>query len=171
MHNSPVLITDFSNLAAQKWRIVNDDVMGGASTSQFQINEEGNAVFLGEVSFENNGGFASVKNDESLNLVGFKSVQLRVKGDGKRYSFRLKPQSKEKLPNYWFEARFDSVQNQWIEVVIPIGKFRPTYRGRTPDPAPTPDWSTVHQFGFLISNRQGGHSGWRSTGFALIVRD
>ena len=156
MNQSTVLITDFSNLAVQKWQIVNDGVMGGVSESRFQINEEGNAIFLGTLSLENNGGFASVKNEESLNLQGFKTIQLSVKGDGKRYSFRLRPQASKGKPDYWYEARFDTVKDIWLEVMLPAGRFSPTYRGRKPDLVPAPDWSAIDQFGFLISDKQEG---------------
>ena len=40
------------------WEVVNDDVMGGVSTSQFQVLTNGCAVFSGTVRLENNGGFA-----------------------------------------------------------------------------------------------------------------
>ena len=43
------------------WEVVNDDVMGGVSTSQFQLLTNGGAIFSGVVSLENNGGFASVR--------------------------------------------------------------------------------------------------------------
>ena len=43
------------------WEVVNDDVMGGVSTSQFEVLTNGGAVFSGTVRFENNGGFASVR--------------------------------------------------------------------------------------------------------------
>ena len=43
------------------WQIVNDDVMGGVSTSKFQVLTNGGAIFSGVVSLENNGGFASVR--------------------------------------------------------------------------------------------------------------
>mgnify|MGYP003905390875 CR=1 FL=1 len=52
------------------WSAVNDDVMGGVSTSQFQRLTNGGAVFSGVVSLENNGGFASVRSSpvrENLN--------------------------------------------------------------------------------------------------------
>jgi hypothetical protein len=46
---------------AKQWRIVNDDVMGGMSQSSFAQTPEGRAIFKGEVSLENYGGFASVR--------------------------------------------------------------------------------------------------------------
>ena len=42
------------------WQTVTDDVMGGISSSHFQILPNGGAVFNGAVSLKNNGGFASV---------------------------------------------------------------------------------------------------------------
>ena len=40
------------------WEIENDVVMGGNSSSKLERSVEGNAVFKGTVSLENNGGFA-----------------------------------------------------------------------------------------------------------------
>jgi uncharacterized surface protein with fasciclin (FAS1) repeats len=63
MKNDPVAeavtLMDFAD-DSQRWRIVNDDVMGGISDSRFRI-DGGKAVFTGRLSLENNGGFASVR--------------------------------------------------------------------------------------------------------------
>ncbi|MDZ7758011.1 CIA30 family protein [Rhodohalobacter sp.] len=156
MEQLPVVITDFTNLANQKWRIVNDDVMGGLSESHFQINSDGHAVFLGEISLKNNGGFASVRNQEPLNLFGFEAVRLKVKGDGSRYSFRLKPNPDSSNPAYWYEHRFETEKDEWSEIVLPFSSFKPTYRGSTPKDAPQLDLKNISHFGFLISDKQSG---------------
>ena len=156
MKHNPVVITDFSNLANQKWSIVNDDIMGGLSESHFQINSDGNAVFIGHVSLQNNGGFASVRNQEQINLLGFKAVRLFVKGDGKRYSFRLKPSQESSNPSYWYEQRFETSNEVWEQIVLPLNEFLPTYRGRQPKDAPKLDLKSISQFGFLISDKQSG---------------
>ena len=44
------------------WRSIDDVVMGGLSSSRMWV-EQGRAVFDGELSLENNGGFASVRSD------------------------------------------------------------------------------------------------------------
>ena len=57
-----ILIYNFnkkSNL--KKWTVINDAVMGGKSEGEFYLNSDGNGVFEGDVSLENNGGFSSVK--------------------------------------------------------------------------------------------------------------
>ncbi len=57
----------------------------------FAVNEDGNAVFEGYVSLENNGGFCMVRyNASSISAAGYETVTFRVKGDGKRYQFRAK---------------------------------------------------------------------------------
>ena len=39
--------------------IVDDVVMGGESSSTFNLNEDGCGIFEGNISIENNGGFSS----------------------------------------------------------------------------------------------------------------
>lgn len=149
-------ITDFSNLANQKWLIVNDGVMGGKSNSQFQINEDGNGVFLGTVSLENNGGFASVKNHEPVNLSGYSSVLLHLKGDGKKYSFRLQTGTGGNVHEWSYEQRFETLKDEWKTVELSLSEFKPTYRGRTPDDAPPLEPGNIMRYGFLISDKQQG---------------
>lgn len=150
------LITDFSNIANQEWRIVNDGVMGGRSSSRMQLNEDGNAVFLGELSLENNGGFASVKNHEPINIDGFSTIHLRVKGDGNRYSFRLRTGEGSKTHEWSYQVKFETKPNEWIDVRLPLTDFEATYRGSKPENVPPPDFSSIRQFGFLISDKQEG---------------
>ena len=50
------LINTNQNIGVKGWSIVNDDVMGGISTSLISLNEEKNLIFKGYLSLENNGG-------------------------------------------------------------------------------------------------------------------
>lgn len=52
--NSSIMKTE------NKWRIVNDGVMGGLSSSRVSVNDD-KIIFSGNVSLENNGGFASLR--------------------------------------------------------------------------------------------------------------
>jgi NADH dehydrogenase [ubiquinone] 1 alpha subcomplex assembly factor 1 len=153
---TPGLITDFSNLASQKWRITNDGVMGGLSESHFQINADGNAVFLGEISLKNNGGFASVKNHESLNLDGHQAIRLHIHGDGKRYSFRLQTGEQGDVHPWSYECRFDTEPGLWMEAELPLKQFTATYRGSVPKNVPDLDPAKIRRYGFLISDSQEG---------------
>jgi len=64
--------------------------MGGVSTSTSRVTDAGTLEFAGEVSLENNGGFASVRaGTDSLDLSAYDEWVLRVRGDGKRYAFSV----------------------------------------------------------------------------------
>lgn len=59
------------------WQIVNDEVMDGVSTNGFSVTN-GVAMFRGEVSLENNGGFASVCSSPARqNLAGLDAVRSK----------------------------------------------------------------------------------------------
>jgi len=56
-----LIISDFSKESQMRgWEVEDDVVMGGRSQGEFSINQEGYAVFSGDVSLENSGGFSSV---------------------------------------------------------------------------------------------------------------
>ena len=85
------IINPNQNIGLKGWSIVNDDVMGGISTSYISLNEEKNLIFNGYLSLENNGGFASSRlsfNKETL--TGIKSFKMMIKGDGNIYKLRLR---------------------------------------------------------------------------------
>src|ERR1700712_3033759 len=70
------------------WTPVNDPVMGGASTSTVTFGD-GGLVFSGNISLENNGGFASARSPQDPDIgrtaTGAKSLRVRAMGDGKTY--------------------------------------------------------------------------------------
>jgi monofunctional biosynthetic peptidoglycan transglycosylase len=70
------IINTGENVGLENWRIVNDDVMGGISKSNLYLNSNGNLIFEGEVSLENNGGFASCRlGTENGEMNGIKSFK------------------------------------------------------------------------------------------------
>ena len=74
------------------WYTVNDDVMGGVSTSMVTTDAETQRlVFSGNLSLENNGGFASIRSQWSdYDLTGYDGIVLRVRGDGRAYQVRIR---------------------------------------------------------------------------------
>lgn len=138
----------------QIWRVVNDSVMGGVSTSTVNY-EDGNLIFTGNVSLENNGGFASIRTlPVQMNLEDYTHVSLRVKGDGNRYSFRLWTSSKWDGASY--VTNFETKDNEWIEVHLPLKDFYPQFRGYQLRDYPALDPSMIRQLGILISDKQEG---------------
>jgi NADH dehydrogenase [ubiquinone] 1 alpha subcomplex assembly factor 1 len=62
-----------------RWRIVNDGVMGGLSSSK-AIVEDDKIIFSGNVSLENNGGFASLRSPvKDYNFERFQELKLKSK--------------------------------------------------------------------------------------------
>jgi NADH dehydrogenase [ubiquinone] 1 alpha subcomplex assembly factor 1 len=148
-------IFDFqANPAVATWAIVNDDVMGGVSTSSFEI-IDGIANFRGIVSFENNGGFASVRTPlPPMDLTGCDAIVLRVRGDGKRYRFTARMQSN--LDSVIYQSPFTTRAGQWEQHRLPLKQFVPSYRGRVLQGQPPLDPAKVQSIGLLISDQQEG---------------
>ena len=109
----------------ENWSIVNDNVMGGVSTSKFYYNDN-QAIFEGKISLKNNGGFASVRSDIKKILVSpKKKINLLVKGDGKVYQVRIK---KNKFDNFSYVHNFKTNGKNEI-ISIELNKFYPSFRG------------------------------------------
>ena len=153
---SEKMIFDFQAATySTKWQVVNDDVMGGVSTSQFQLLTNGGAIFSGVVSLENNGGFASVRsNPVRENLSDTSAFALRVRGDGRRYKFTVRTEAGFNAPNY--QAEFTTKRGEWEEHRLAFKDFIPTLRGRVLTDLPPLIPSKITSVGLLISDKQAG---------------
>lgn len=138
-----------------RWFAINDGVMGGISESRLERLAEGGAAFRGDVSLANNGGFASIRRqDERWDLSGFDGLEVKIGGDEKRYSLRLKMESG--FDGIVYQARFDSAPRMWHSVFIPFDGFAPSFRGRSVPGAEPLDPATIVSIGLMISDRQAG---------------
>lgn len=147
------VIFDFQ-AGSEPWRSIDDVVMGGVSHSTMAI-EDGSAVFRGVVSLENNGGFASVRSEPAdHDLSVFDGLVLRVRGDGKRYAFRLRTTASFDGPSY--QAVIEPAAGIWQEITVPFRDFDPVFRGRRLPDHPPLDPGEVKTFGLLIADRQAG---------------
>jgi hypothetical protein len=153
---SEKMIFDFQAATnSTKWQVVNDDVMGGVSTSQFQLLTNGGAIFSGVVSLENNGGFASVRSTPVReNLNGTDAFVLRVRGDGRRYKFTVRTEAGFNAPNY--QAEFTTKRGEWEEHRLAFKDFMPTFRGRVLTDVPPLIPSKITSVGLLISDKKAG---------------
>jgi len=137
------------------WEVVNDDVMGGVSTSQFQVLTNGCAVFSGTVRLENNGGFASVRSAPVReNLTGLTAFVLRVRGDGRSYKFSVRTGAGFDTPLY--QCSFTTKPGEWEEHRLTFSDFVPTFRGRMLTDVPPLNPAKVNSVGFLVSDKQAG---------------
>ena len=145
------MIFDFNIKAnIQDWIVVDDMVMGGRSSSQFNLNSKGFGVFNGAVSLENNGGFSSVRYQfKKTEVKKYTKIKLRLKGDGKNYQFRVKNNSRD----YYSYISTFSTTNDWQNVEIALKDMYPSFRGRRLN---TPNFSHdfIEQIVFLIGNKK-----------------
>ena len=154
-HAADKIIFDFqtaTNPAA--WQVVNDDVMGGASASRWRLTN-GAAVFQGEVSLANNGGFASVRSLPARHdLTGCDAFLLRVCGDGHRYKFTVRNDTCFDTPLY--QCAFATKHGEWEEHRLPFTSFVPTFRGRVLADVPPINPANICSVGLLIADQQAG---------------
>lgn len=143
-------IFDFTNnTSPEAWAIQDDVVMGGRSSGHLKITGDGHARFHGEVSLENNGGFSSILHT----LKAPRSVEkrtafsLRIKGDGKPYTFRIKSAAGD---GFYHEAEFPT-NGDWETVTIPFDSMKAVHHG---EPVDVPNYAgqEVRKLQLLIGN-------------------
>ena len=145
-----IIIEDFGLSNSNNWVVVNDGVMGGISSSSMKFDIEGNGVFSGKVSLENNGGFTLVKRRVAFDFSSkYSKIQLRVKGDGKQYQFRIKPNWNAK---HWYIQKFET-QNDWEIITLELKDFYPLLRGNRLSLSNFTD-NRIEAIAFLIGNKK-----------------
>lgn len=138
--------------SSSEWETINDDVMGGRSESSF-ASANGAAAFTGTVSLKNGGGFASVRAPESSwDLGEAGGIQLRVRGDGRRYWFTMYTEPGGPIS---YRATFQPPED-WTTVMIPFSSLTPYRRGEEVPDAPSFDPTHVRTLGVLIADGQAG---------------
>ncbi len=147
------IINTEKNIGLNNWNIVNDDVMGGVSKSYLSLNDENNLIFSGNVSLDNNGGFASSRMSLSTqSLNGIKSFKIKFRGDGNIYKLRLRQNNMRAS----YSSDFKSIKDKWVEVNIPVEDFIPTWRGYSYNNYPALDIEKINSLGIHISDKQEG---------------
>jgi len=149
--------------STQNWHAIDDGVMGGLSVSRLRFDSAGHAVFEGDVSFENNGGFASVRASRlELGCADTVGYVLTVRGDGHTYKLNLRTDSGFDGVNY--QSAFTPALGVWCRTILPLASFEPSFRGRKVKEAPPLHAEMVSQVGLMISDKQAG-------GFRLMVKN
>lgn len=142
---------DFSSPdVVRTFRVINDGVMGGLSRSRLDP-ASGCMSFTGEVSLENNGGFASFRGPVRF-PADAKALLLTVRGDGRRYKLTIKLDDDAGTAQY--QAAFVASQ-EWRTLRFLPADFQASFRGRAID-APPVQLADVRYVGLLISDQQSG---------------
>jgi NADH dehydrogenase [ubiquinone] 1 alpha subcomplex assembly factor 1 len=150
------LIDDFDSENEQNWRVINDEVMGGRSESRFSLHKSGTAIFEGNISLDNNGGFASVQKSSSLELTGYNRIKVHCKGDGKTYKFRFWTSENGDIHDFSYQIEFHTSINKWEVIDMPFSEFQPFFRGVPVMDVPGFNPAKIRKYGFLISDNQEG---------------
>lgn len=147
---------DFSDpKAAADWVAIHDVVMGGVSSGGIEATEGGSMLFEGEVSLENNGGFASIRSrPRQWDLGAYDGIVIRVRGDGKRYKLNLKTDSS--FDGVMYRVSFETNEGEWQALRFPFTEFMASFRGRRIPDAPALDPARIASVGLLISDKQEG---------------
>lgn len=154
---------DFSDpRAADAWRAIDDRVMGGVSRSLLRHDPAGHAVFEGDVSLAQNGGFASVRSSPGeRGQAGATACLIEARGEAKQFKLSLLIDDGIDSANY--QASFTTMGHDWQTNSLPLSAFRASFRGRDVPGAPALDPARIRQVGLMIAGRQSGP-------FALDIR-
>ena len=149
------LLTDFTPAGTDLgWYVVNDNVMGGRSEGGFE-QEQGKLVFSGRTD-THGGGFSSIRTQPvKLDLSAHAGIRLSVKGDGRRYTWRLTTAARwrGRPISYW--ADFETRDGTWSTVDIPFARFVPRFRGYRLDGPPL-DPGQITGMGLMIYDKKDG---------------
>jgi monofunctional biosynthetic peptidoglycan transglycosylase len=136
------------------WRIANDTVMGGVSSSR--IERHGEALrFSGEVRLEFNGGFASMRRpfDAAAHGGDAGGFVVQARGDGNRYRLRVYTRDPATgVENaFAYYAVFDTRAGEVTAAELRWPQFAATFRGRAVPEAPPLRFADVVGVGVMIT--------------------
>lgn len=137
-----------------QWRIVNDGVMGGLSSSKVLV-DDNKIIFTGNVSLENNGGFASLRSPvKNYSFENFSGIEIKIKGDGKRYSISMKETTY--FSGYFYTTQFETKKNEWIVVQLTFDQFKLYYFGKEKKSKEKIPLNNIKEISLLIGDKQEG---------------
>jgi len=151
-------LADFSKPGeGARWRTVLDGVMGGRSTGSFVVEDDA-MVFTGVLN-TNGGGFSSVRrrdDDLQLGQEGEQGIRVRLRGDGRKYTLRLRQPVAGQRYAASYRTQFQTKGGDaWQDVFVPYRALQPTWRGRKLE-LPAVDPSKVDELGFSIDDKIDG---------------
>ena len=151
----PLMITDFtSNTPDLGWYVQNDNVMGGRSEGGFE-ETEGELLFAGSTNTDG-GGFSSIRTRPfRLDLSQYDGIRLRVKGDGRRYTWQLQTNARWRGARVSYWADFETSAGEWRSVDVPFSRFYPQFRGFRLD-GPELDPAEITEMGLYIYDKKDG---------------
>ena len=138
----------------KSWTSVNDGVMGGVSKGGVTRTDKGTLSFSGNLSLENNGGFASIRTKPgSLDLSGMTGIVVKSRGDGRTYWVELRVAGQMGATSY--RANLPTTAGEWKETRVPFADFKLQAFGRELPFKPV-DPAEVASVGFTLADKKAG---------------
>jgi len=156
---SALMINFTEQQSLDNWRITNDGVMGGKSQGQISLQAD-KAIFSGDISLENNGGFSSVFRPIESLAKALETVTIDIEGDGLTYQLRMTVN----LDGYRmaYKQSFDTVAGQQTQLSFTLADFQASFRGRDIPNAPVLESENIREVGFLVTRKVAG-------AFSLVI--
>ncbi|WP_259367517.1 CIA30 family protein [Colwellia sp. MB02u-9] len=150
---SALMINFTEQQSLNSWRITNDGVMGGKSQGQISL-QANKAIFSGDISLANNGGFSSVFRPIEPLAKALETVTIDIEGDGLTYQLRLIVN----LDGYRmaYKQSFDTVAGQQTQLSFTLADFQASFRGREIPNAPVLTSENIREVGFLVTSKVAG---------------
>jgi len=140
--------------SVKNWISVNDGVMGGISKGGLERTERKTLLFAGNLSLENNGGFASIRTKpRTMNLAGASAISVKVRGDGRRYWVGLRMARQAGSSSY--RAYLPTSKGEFTETLISLSDFKLQAFGRQLAGGPV-DPAAITSVGFTIADKKAG---------------
>ena len=137
------------------WMVVNDGVMGGLSNSQAMLLE--NAIlFEGEISLENNGGFASIRSGlTDIDLSKASNVTIKYRSTGQKVGLRLVKNDRFWLP--YLKTYLPTTDWEWKTETLSMDEFS-EYRleNKSERELASSDFKDIIRVGLIVSNKTEG---------------
>ncbi len=152
--NAKTLASFESEDCLKSWTSVNDGVMGGVSKGGLTRTDKGTLKFSGDLSLENNGGFASIRTKPgALDLSGMSGIVVKSRGDGRTYWVELRVAGQMGATSY--RADLPTTAGEWKETRVAFEDFKLQAFGRELPFKPV-DPSAVASVGFTLADKKSG---------------
>lgn len=134
------------------WRTINDGVMGGRSDGGHEIKKDF-LLFEGRISFENNGGFSSVRGPYgAFDLSNYEKVKLRYQLEGLDMALTLERERPYYKPKY--RVILPKTEGKWLTKEWSLDEFEEYIVGRATGRKISRDQlSSIIRMGFINSEK------------------
>ena len=146
------------NKNTTNWRIVNDGVMGGLSSSNIKLTDN-SMIFSGNTSLKNNGGFASLRTSFNPGtLKDCKTLTIKFKSTSINRTFGISLKDKERFYMPYYKYEFSPKTTNWEILTVNLEDFKPFRMSESRDSKmPLNYLDNVFSLVLIISDKKEDH--------------